>query len=124
MALSMFIRANCRRRCRARGPSSAPRRRRYGQQYGAANKSSAAYNFIKFDSAHQQRRGAELISESESIDAVNQPPALATLDAIRARWQRDEADLDSKTEHLLKAAEDLTCDKDDYCILPKGHEGP
>ena len=64
------------------------------------------------------------MSESESIDTVNQPLARATLDAIRARWQRDEADLDSKTEHLLKAAEDLTCDKDDYCILPKGHEGP
>ena len=63
------------------------------------------------------------MSESESIDTVNQPLARATLDAIRARWQRDEADLDSKTEHLLKAAEDLTCDKDDYCILPKGHEG-
>ena len=64
------------------------------------------------------------MSESESIDTVNQPLARATLDAIRARWQRDEADLDSKTEHLLNAAEDLTCDKDDYCILPKGHEGP
>ena len=63
------------------------------------------------------------MSESESIDTVNQPLARATLDAIRARWQRDEADLDSKTEHLLNAAEDLTCDKDDYCILPKGHEG-
>ena len=125
MAVSMFILAPTAEESMPRPGPTPPRRGARPPQTGRRINLGRFITFSSLIVPTKQRRGAEShMSESESIDTVNQPLARATLDAIRARWQRDEADLDSKTEHLLNAAEDLTCDKDDYCILPKGHEGP